>query len=506
LTGTYNAGGGSFSGRYTDLDFSGTTGLSDGIDNVSVGGGGTTYNQSLNTTDDVLFNKISANDWSNVTINKSQVSDLQNIEYVNKWFVSQEIGDDNNTGNSESDAFKTIERAISECSVNDMVQVLDSAIYTLSDTLSIPCDVTLLMEAAGLRGEITLGCRSRIIGLRHLCSDDGQTMVTCVGEACSYYSMKSMTSIGYENIIHFKNACVNGHIMADIARIEVNSTTVGNGNIFIFSQAGLSGINIATDGNSFSSDKAINYGYASNLVYGGTGYAQWYTDVVGLPVTITYDDGNEYTVSSYKMKATPSGTRMPKNWVMQGQLSGGGWTTLDTQTGILWNSYEEKEFTVSLPSNYDEYRIVISLAAHSTRLQIDDIGFWAGVEGIGGALYLNAHYCLLGNYAKGILSHDVNQNIFSNINSVQKSNEEVTNETFIEISNGKVNHRGNFVNVTNIWNKTGGTLCWSVTKYIGNNTGVAENRMLTSNSISGNFTTVDGKTITVVDGQITDIS
>ena len=53
LTGTQTGtGGGGFSGKYTDLDFAGTTGLSDYIDNV---GAGNPFNQSLNTTDVVNF-------------------------------------------------------------------------------------------------------------------------------------------------------------------------------------------------------------------------------------------------------------------------------------------------------------------------------------------------------------------------------------------------------------------------------------------------------------------
>jgi hypothetical protein len=453
------------------------SGFADNIDNTSSGGGG--YDQDLNTTDDVTFNKVSANDWSNVTINKSQISDF-NITYTNKWFVSQEIGNDSNNGTSESDAFLTIERAISECSANDMVEVLDSAMYTLSSILIIPSDVTVLMPSAGLSGEIELSSRSRIIGLRHLCSNDSQTMVTCNGDACSYYSMKSMTSIGYENIVHFRNGYIDGHVMADIARIDVNSTSVGNGNVLVYSQAGVTGINIATDTGGFSSDKALGYGTPADLVYGDSGYCQWYIDTVGLPITITYDDGNAYTASSYKMKATSSGTRMPKDWVVDGQLAGGGWVTLDTQTGITWGAYEEKEFSIAVPSSYDEYRIVVSLAGHATRLQIDDIGFWAGIEGVGGTIYLNAHYCLLGDYAKGILSHDTKQNIISNINSIEKANDGVVGETFIEISNGTVNHRGNVVNVTEIWNKTGGNLSWNVAKYLGNTTGTADYKTLTN--------------------------
>lgn len=74
LTGTQQgSGSSSFSGRYTDLDFSGTTGLSDGVDNDS-GGGGVAYDQDLNTTDSPTFDgetltgdlDMSTNDINNV--------------------------------------------------------------------------------------------------------------------------------------------------------------------------------------------------------------------------------------------------------------------------------------------------------------------------------------------------------------------------------------------------------------------------------------------------------
>jgi hypothetical protein len=135
--------------------------------------------------------------------------------------------------------------------------------------------------------------------------------------------------------------------------------------------------NIATELSGFSTDKILNYGTPDDLIYGDTGYCQWYTDIVGFPITINYTSSSTDTVSSYKMKATSSGTRMPKNWTVHGQLAGGGWELIDTQTNILWGAYEEKEFTIGTPASYDEYKITIISSEHLTRLQIDDIGFWA---------------------------------------------------------------------------------------------------------------------------------
>jgi len=92
LTGTITGGGGSFSGRYTDLDFSGTTGLSDGIDD------GTLFNQDLNTTDSPVFSAITAN----LSGNAINWTDLYNVP---SGFAD---GVDNDSGGSTNEVSKII--------------------------------------------------------------------------------------------------------------------------------------------------------------------------------------------------------------------------------------------------------------------------------------------------------------------------------------------------------------------------------------------------------------
>jgi len=404
------------------------------------------------------------------------------LKYTNKWFVSSDLGDDDNDGLSETTAFATIDKALESCSEYGIINVLDSNDYTLTSPIIIPDNVTLNMPFARLKGEIRLGNSSRFIAKSHYPSANGQTMVSCIGTAGSAYTVYGMNSTDYSNIIHFKPATVGGYIVAHARHITVGSSTIGNENILVYSTAGSSGVNIATDGANFSSDKALGYGTPADLVYGDTGYCQWYIDVVGLPIVITYDIGTGTIVSSYKMKATSSGTRMPKNWTLHGQLAGGGWELLDTQSGILWNAYEEKEFTISSPANYDEYKITVSLSEHDTRLQIDDIGFISGVASVGGDIMITADILSLGEYGLGILSYDSSQRVITNFNNIYQING-TSNAIFIDMSNGNVSHTGGIATVDTLWNKTGGFLIWNVPFDSGTKTGNVE--IISSNVTSG---------------------
>jgi hypothetical protein len=329
------------------------------------------------------------------------------------------------------------------------------------------------MPYAGLNGEITLNTSSRFIAKSHYPSDDGQIMVSCTGTSGSAYVVSGMNSTGYSNIVHFKPAAVGGYIVATARHITVGSSTAGNENILVYSTAGSTGVNIATDGASFSSDKALGYGNPADLVYGDTGYCQWYIETVGFPVAITYDIGTGTTVSSYKMKATSSGTRMPKNWTVHGQLGGGGWVLLDTRTDILWDAYEEQEFTIASPGSYDEYRITVASSNHATRLQIDDIGLISGISSVGGDIMITSDILTLGEYAQGVLSHAPTQRVITKINNIYQA-DGTSNGVLISMSDGSVAHEGAIVAVDTIWNKTGGALIWNVPFSAGAQSGSAE--------------------------------
>lgn len=395
---------------------------------------------------------------------------LADIKYDTKWFVSEDIGSDDNDGLSDATPFATIEKAVENCSSNDLVEVLDSNTYTLTAPLAIPAMVTVSMPNAAIQGEISLSNSSRLIAKSHAPIANGQTMVSCIGTSGAAYTVYGMNSTGYSDIIHFKPAAVGGYIVANAKHITVGTSTDGHENILVYSTAGSSGVNFATDGDNFSSDKALNYGYPADLVYGDTGYSQWYTDIVGLPVTITYDNGTGITASSYKMKATSSGTRMPKNWKVYGQLAGGGWTELDSQSDITWGAYEEKEFTIGTTGNYDEYKIVVASSGHPTRLQIDDIGFWAGVASVGGDVMIVSDILTLGEYAQGILAHDEGQRVITNINNIYETTDG-EGDVFIDMSKGIISHRGNVAACETLWTKTGGTLIWDVGFSAGMQTG-----------------------------------
>jgi len=55
-----------------------------GADQTGSGGGGNPFDQVLNTTSNVTFNKINASDWSNVTITENQISDLSHTTDTNR--------------------------------------------------------------------------------------------------------------------------------------------------------------------------------------------------------------------------------------------------------------------------------------------------------------------------------------------------------------------------------------------------------------------------------------
>jgi hypothetical protein len=67
----------------------------------------------------------------------------------------------------------------------------------------------------------------------------------------------------------------------------------------------------------------------------------------------------------------------PKDWTLEGS-NGAGWTVLDTQTGITtWSVGVEKTFSISSPSTYTHYRIVVTLNNGSaTRLGIAELNLY----------------------------------------------------------------------------------------------------------------------------------
>jgi len=94
LTGTQQgSGGSSFSGKYTDLDFSGTTGLSDGVDNDS--GGGSVYDQDLNTTDSPTFDGETLT--GDLDMSTNDINNINNINVDNDIILNDRLehtGDD----------------------------------------------------------------------------------------------------------------------------------------------------------------------------------------------------------------------------------------------------------------------------------------------------------------------------------------------------------------------------------------------------------------------------
>jgi hypothetical protein len=430
------------------------------------------------------------------------------VTYSRKWFVSSETGNDSKDGTSEANAFATLRLAIENCAVGDLVYVTDRATYTLDSVLSIPSGVAVYMPNASLAGEIQLSTSSRFIAKSHAPSTNGQTMVSCIGTAGAAYNVYGMNSTGYSNIKHFKASAVGGYIVANAFHITVGSTTAGSTNILVYSTSGSSGVNIATVGANFSSDKALNYGYAANLVEGSAGYCQWSIAAVSLPVTITYSNGAASTVTSYKIKATSSTTRTPKSWTVEGKLGAGAWTQISAETNITaWTAYEMKTFAVASSGSYDQYRIIVSAANHAEWLQLDDMSLLAGVDSVGGDILIDSKILSLGEYAHGIQSHDADQRVISNISNVYPI-DGTSNQTFIVMSDGLVSHRGNVVTVDSVWSKTGGTLTWDTSFDAGAKSGeatsytVKNTDSLVVNAVTNNQASVTLGNLTVVGSAI----
>lgn len=381
---------------------------------------------------------------------------------ANTIYVESVRGDDDNDGLSPAVPKKTIVAALLATQAfspvpfvsRAMVKVLDSAVY--SENVIIPGATTLDMSSACLSGTVTLGNYSRFLAIRHTPSANSQDMVTNLATASSLYQVCMCNSTGYSGIMHFVNSVVSAIMSCHMERF-----IVGDGNQITNAAAGSVGVNFATDGAKFSSDKTINYGYASNLVYGNAGYAQWYLDVVGTPVAITYAAGSEYTATTYKMKAmATSGSRMPRDWTLYGRLGGefSVWVELDTQTGIVWAANEEKEFTILHPESFDTYKIVVSATSHATRMEIADIGFWAGIEGIGGTIHSFSDLTQIGSAAVGYQCEDENAKFLI------RSQRTICAGNLIVQSAGEVDFAGQFVDATLLYIVTGGILSWDVAR------------------------------------------
>jgi len=70
----------------------------------------------------------------------------------------------------------------------------------------------------------------------------------------------------------------------------------------------------------------------------------------------------EKGVKSYIVaSANDSPDRDPRSWQLQGSNNGTGWTTLDTQTNVVWSSrYQVRTFTLSTAAAYAYYRLNIT--------------------------------------------------------------------------------------------------------------------------------------------------
>lgn len=382
------------------------------------------------------------------------------LDATNTIYVESVRGDDTNDGLSITQPKKTIVAALLATQAFNpiplvsraIVKVLDSAIYT--ENVIIPGATTLDMSSACLSGTITLGNYSRFFAIRHTPSANSQDMVTNLATASSLYQACMCNSTGYSGIMHFVNSVVGAIMSCHMERF-----IVGDGNQITNAAAGSVGVNFATDGTKFSSDKTINYGYASNLVYGNAGYAQWYLDVVGTPVAITYAAGSAYTATTYKLKAmATSGSRMPRDWTLHGKLGGGSFVLLDTQSSIVWAANEEKEFTIGTPGSYDTYKVTVSATSHATRMEIADIGFWAGVEGIGGTIHSFSDLTQIGASTVGYQCEDVNAKFLI------RSQRTICAGSLIVQSAGEVDFAGQFVDATLLYIVTGGILSWDVAR------------------------------------------
>lgn len=83
----------------------------------------------------------------------------------------------------------------------------------------------------------------------------------------------------------------------------------------------------------------------------------WYTNAQQLAIA-----------TSYKITAGTYAANAPKNWTFQGSHNGSTWTTLDTQTGIVFGNGETKTFTIANTTAYRYYLLNITLTGDGTSM------------------------------------------------------------------------------------------------------------------------------------------
>gem|GEM_PF-1517123 len=119
---------------------------------------------------------------------------------------------------------------------------------------------------------------------------------------------------------------------------------------------------VAVNGIAFDGGAANPSGEDESKAFDKSTSSKWLVSSTSGAIGYDFNGTDAKTVKKYALvSANDSSGRDPKNWMLQGSNDGSTWTTLDTQTGILFASrFEKKEFTIANTTAYQMYRLNIT--------------------------------------------------------------------------------------------------------------------------------------------------
>ncbi|MEI6297073.1 MAG: discoidin domain-containing protein, partial [bacterium] len=115
----------------------------------------------------------------------------------------------------------------------------------------------------------------------------------------------------------------------------------------------------ATTPSGVASASSEQVGSEAWRAFDGNGSTFWISDVVGMPVTLTYQFPSAIAIASYAITVTTYPVYSPKNWTFEGSNNGSSWTVLDTRTNSAVNG--TSSFTISSPQSFGYYKLNISV-------------------------------------------------------------------------------------------------------------------------------------------------
>jgi len=407
-------------------------------------------------------------------------------EFNNVWFVSKQ-GNNDNAGNRPDRSFLTINRAIAEAGVGDLILVTGSEVY--EEDLVIGERLYIDANNAILKGTIVIGSCSVVKLNRLIAPGNNATLVKNVGCNGRSYIIANCVLGGGSDIAGAEDNFNNVEIVRNISEegslvFKATHVTVAEDGYFIYSIDTGGEIEMTGSSNEWTGSAGSSNPQNVWVNTALSALAQWGTLGGGALVMedgepgasdvkfLKYSFVTQQLVTGYSFFAHTNWilNRMPSEFKVYG-FKDAAWTLIEHRTGVTYvEGANDFDIPVGSQDTYAEIAFVFLETPDVERVSLARVSLINDNSEVGGSIEYHIERMVLRDNATAIKASSST----CEYNGVIVETRDTGSGTLVDIDDGTVSIMGACADVNTLWNNTGGSLAVSILKRMGGFSGIAE--------------------------------